>query len=220
MRIKSTSNSGVFNPRLLLTLVLCAIGASLSVFSWASNPPTSTITVPSAVGQTVVVKWTGEIPPLANATSDCTNFADTPAVDQHLPTINVPAGIYNSLNAKFEFNISWDGASGNDEILTVLNPDGSTLDSSDGGDPTETVTGKNLAQGTYKVIACGFANTSSQTYVGKLTITTTAGGIVPPPPIGPTAAAAGVPRYYTFAPPPTIGEAAGEPTLGFNKNTK
>ncbi|MFN2623297.1 MAG: PKD domain-containing protein [Chthoniobacterales bacterium] len=220
MRIKSTSNSGVFNPRLLLTFVLCAIGASLAVFSWASSPATSTITVPSAVGQTITVTWTGEIPPGANPTSDCTNLADTAAVDQHLPTINVPAGIYNSLNAKFEFNISWDGASGNDEILTVLNPDGSTLDSSDGGDPTETVTGKNLAQGTYKVIACGFTNTSSQAYVGKLTITTTAGGIILPPPIPPTAAAPGVPRYYDFAPPATIGEAAGEPTIGFNKTTK
>ena len=220
MRIKTTANSGIFNPRLLLTFLLCAIGASLAVFSWASNPGTSTVTVPSTVGQTVVVKWTGEIPPLANATSDCSTLADTPAVDQHLPTINVPAGLYNSLNAKFEFNISWDGESGNDEILTVLNPDGSTLASSDGGDPSETVTGKNLAQGTYKVIACGFTNTSAQAYVGKLTITTTAGGIVPPPPIGPTAAAPGLPRYYTFAPPPTIGEAAGEPTIGFNKTTK
>jgi photosystem II stability/assembly factor-like uncharacterized protein len=220
MRIKSTSHAGIFSPRLLLTLVLCAIGASLAVFSWASNPATSTITVPSTVGQTITVTWAGEIPPGANPTSDCTNLADTPVVDQHLPTINVPAGIYNSLNAKFEFNISWDGASGNDEILTVLNPDGSTLASSDGGDPTETVTGKNLAQGTYKVIACGFTNTSPQAYNGKLTITTTAGGIVPPPPIPPTAAAPGVPRYYTFAPPATIGEAAGEPTLGFNKTTK
>src|SRR3954470_3758539 len=220
MRTKSASKSGVINPRLILTVALFAIGASLAMLSWASSPATSTITVPSVVGQKVEVTWTGEIPPLANATSDCTNLADTPAVDQHLPTINVPAGIYNSLNAKFEFNISWDGASGNDEILTVLNPDGSTLASSDGGDPTETVTGKNLAQGTYKVIACGFTNTSSQAYVGKLTITTIAGGVVRPPPIPPTAAAPGLPRYYNFAPPATIGEAAGEPTIGFNKTTK
>ncbi|PYJ85462.1 MAG: hypothetical protein DME70_09525, partial [Verrucomicrobia bacterium] len=108
--------------------------------------------MPSGAGQTVTVTWTGEIPPGANPTSDCTNLADTPAVDQHLPKINVPAGLYNSVNAKFEFNITWDPAAGNDEILTVLNPDGSTLDSSDGGDPTETVTAKNLAAGTYKVI--------------------------------------------------------------------
>jgi hypothetical protein len=220
MRTKSASKSGVINPRLILTVALFAVGGSLGLLSWASSPPTSTITVPSAVGQTITVTWTGEIPPLANATSDCTNLADTPAVDQHLPTINVPAGIYNALQAKFEFNISWDGASGNDEILTVLNPDGTTLDSSDGGDPTETVTANNLAQGTYKVIACGFTNTSPQAYVGKLTITTSAGGVVRPPPIPPTAAAPGVPRYYNFAAPPTMGEAAGEPTIGFNKTTK
>jgi PKD domain-containing protein len=220
MRTKSASKSALVNPRLILIVALFAVGASLGLLSWASSPPTSTITVPSAVGQTVTVTWTGEIPPGANPTSDCTNLADTPAVDQHLPTINVPAGIYNALNAKFEFNISWDGASGNDEILTVLNPDGSTLDSSDGGDPTETVTANNLAQGTYKVIACGFTNTTAQAYVGKLTITTLAGGIVQPPPIPQTPAAPGVPRYYSFAPPATIGEAAGEPTIGFNKNTK
>ena len=92
--------------------------------------------MPSTSGQTVTVHWTGSIPPLVNGTSDCTNFADTPAVDQHLPTINVPAGLYNSVNAKFTFNIARENSAGNDEILTVLNPDGSTLASSDGGDPS------------------------------------------------------------------------------------
>ncbi|HEX8899202.1 MAG TPA: hypothetical protein VF751_10940, partial [Chthoniobacterales bacterium] len=96
-----------------MTFLLFAVAASLAVFSWASNPATSTITVPATVGQKVTVTWTGQIPPLANATSDCANLADTPAVDQHLPTINVPAGVYSTLTAKFEFNISWDGASGN-----------------------------------------------------------------------------------------------------------
>ena len=46
-----------------------------------------------------------------------------------------PAGIYNSVNAKFTFRIEWDVNAGNDEVLTVLKPDGTTLDSSDGGDP-------------------------------------------------------------------------------------
>ncbi len=115
-------------------LIVAAITTTITHFSAveASNPPTSNITVPSIIGQTVSVTWTGEIPALVNGTSDCTNLADTLAVDQHLPTINVPAGVYNNLKAKFTFNITWDGNAGNDEILTVLNPDGSTLDSSDG----------------------------------------------------------------------------------------
>jgi hypothetical protein len=221
MRINPASESGVFNPRLFVTFLLFVIGVSLAMFSWASNPATSSITVPSSAGQSVTVTWTGQIPPLVNGTSDCTNFADTPAVDQHLPTISVPAGIYNSVNAKFTFNISWngDGSAGNDEVLTVLNPDGTTLGSSDTSNPSETVTKTNLPAGTYKVIACGFiTGPNPQSYVGKLTIdTSTGGGPPPPPPLpAPTPAFPGGARYYNYAPPATIGEASGEPSIGYN----
>jgi PKD repeat protein len=221
MQKKHVSESGIFNPRLFLAVALCASGALLAMFSFASTPPTSSITVPSSDGQTVIVKWTGEIPPLANGSSDCANFADTPLVDQHLPTIHVPAGAYNNVKAKFTFNISWDGSSGNDEILTVLKPDGSELDSSDTGNPSETVTADNLPAGTYKVIACGFTNTSQQSYNGKLTITTSTGGPPPPPPTpAPTPSFAGGPRYTNYAPPPAVGENAGEPSIGYNLMTK
>ena len=101
----------------------------------ASDPATSNITVPSSAGQTVTVTWAGSIPPLTNATSDCAVFADTPTVDQHLSTVSVPNGLYNTINAKFTFRISWANPD-NDEILTVINPDGTTLDSSDGGTPS------------------------------------------------------------------------------------
>src|ERR1700719_393288 len=37
----------------------------------------------------------------------------------------------------------------------------------------------------------------------------------PPTPSGP-----GIPRYYNYAPPPGMGEAAGEPSIGFNPATK
>lgn len=221
MRKNPASQSGIFNPRVFAAFSLCSIGALLAMLSFASDPPTNSITVPSTTGQTVTVIWTGEIPPLVNGASDCTNLADTPVVDQHLPTVTVPAGIYNTLNAKFTFNITWDGAAGNDEILTVLKPDGTTLDSSDGGDPSETVTGYNLDPGTYKVIACGFlSGPSPQSYTGKLTIDTSSGAPPPPPLPTPPPAVPGVPRYYNYFPPAGIGEAAGEPTMGFNLATK
>lgn len=218
MHTKSVFNSGVFNPRLLLTFVLFAIGASLAMFSWASNPATSNITVPGSPGQKVEVTWAGEIPPLVNGTSDCTNLADTPAADQHVSTVNVPAGVYNSVNAKFTFRIEWDENAGNDEILTVLKPDGTTLDSSDGGDPHEEITATNLPAGAYKIIACGFISApTAQSYVGKLTIDTSAGGPPAPPPTPtPAPAAPGVPRYYNYAPPAATGEASGEPSIGYN----
>jgi hypothetical protein len=222
MRINPAFKSGVFNPRFLLTSILFAIGVSLAMFSWASNPATSSITVPGSAGQKVEVTWTGDIPALVNGTSDCTNFADTPAADQHVSTVNVPAGLYNSVNAKFTFRIEWDPAAGNDEVLTVLNPDGTTLAKSDGGDPHEEITATNLAAGAYKIIACGFiSGPTPQSYIGKLTIDTSAGGPPTPPPTPtPAPAAPGVPRYYNYAPPPTIGEASGEPSIGYNLTSK
>ena len=220
MQKKSPSESGFFNPRVLLAFALCSTGALLALF--ASTPPTSSITVPSTIGQTVTITWTGTIPPLVNGTSDCTNFADTPAVDQHMPTINVPAGVYNSVNAKFTFNISWDGAAGNDEVLTVLKPNGTALGSADTSNPSETVTGNNLPEGTYKVIACGFiTGPAGQPYTGKLTIDTSTSAGPPPPPPTPTPAPAapGVPRYYNYAAPAAVGENAGEPSIGYNLTT-
>lgn len=218
MRINSISKSGVVNPRLILTFILFAIGGSLAFFSWASTPPTSNITVPGSAGQKVEVTWSGEIPPLVNGTSDCTNLADTPAADQHVSTVNVPANIYNSVNAKFTFRIEWDANAGNDEVLTVLKPDGTTLDSSDGGDPSEEITATNLPAGAYKIIACGFiSGPTPQSYTGKLTIDTSAGGPPPPPPLpDPTPSFAGGPRYLNYSPPPAVGEAAGEPSIGYN----
>ncbi len=199
--------------------------APRAVYSHCSaSPPLPAqvpITVPGTSGQTVSVTWAGTIPALVNGTSDCTNVADTPLSDQHLPTIIVPAGVYNNVNAKFTFNISWDGAAGNDEVLTVLNPNGTALDSSDGGDPSETVTANNLPDGTYKVVACGFiSGPAGQPYVGKLTIDTTSGGPPPPPPTPtPAPAAPGVPRYYNYSAPPAVGENAGEPSIGYNLTT-
>lgn len=221
MRKHPAPESGVFNPRLLFAFSLCCGAALLAMLSFASTPPTSGITVPSTANQTVTVTWTGSIPPGANASSDCSALADTPAADQHVSTVNVPAGAYNSVNAKFTFNITWPDTAGNDEILTVLKPDGTTLDSSDGGTPSETVEGTNLPAGAYKIIACGFlSGPDPQTYSGKLTITTASGGPPSPPPTPtPAPAAAGVPRYYNYAPPAAIGEASGEPSIGYNLAT-
>ena len=179
MKTSSSSESAIFNPRVFATFLFCAAGASLAMFAWASSPGTTNITVPSTVGQTVSVMWTGTIPPLANATSNCTALADTPAVDQHITTINVPPNVYNSVTAQFTFNISWtpvvdDAAS--DEILTVVG-----IGSSDGGSPSETVSAQNLGAGNYKIIACGFTNAQPQPYTGKLTITTSAPAGPPPP---------------------------------------
>src|ERR1700731_1265496 len=100
MRKNSQSQTAFFNPRIVITAALCSIGASLGWLSFASTPATDSITVPSTAGQTVSVTWTGTIPPFNNSNpltgSDCTSFAGTAVVDQHVSTVIVPAGVYNN----------------------------------------------------------------------------------------------------------------------------
>jgi hypothetical protein len=209
-----TSKSGLFSPRILLAFSLCAVATLFVMLSFASSPPTSTVTVPSTIGQTVTRTWTGTIPPLANASSNCAVLADTPAVDQHVSTVIVPAGIYNTLSAKFEFKITWDGGSGNDEVLTVVGPAGQ-VGSSDGGSPIEVVAANNLVAGAYKIIACGFVSgPTPQAYNGTLTITTFGPDPAPPP------------NYTTGAitfGPATVADfqrTEGEPLLHLDKDAK
>jgi hypothetical protein len=224
------SQSALFHPRTLVVVVLFSIGLSLGWLGFASTPATDSITVPSTPGRTVTVTWTGTIPPLNNNTSDCAMFAGTPVVDQHVSTVVVPPGVYNSVDAYFKFKISWIPSTGqettNDEILTVLNPGGSELNSSDGASTTETVRGQNLAGGDYTSVACGFNNAAPQNYTATLTITTCAPGTGclnggGGPFGGPDPTVPGNPRYKNFYAPEGSGaqSSEGEFNIGFDPIT-
>ena len=155
-------------------VVIAGFAAGLALFAagstYAADPPTSTVAVPTAVGQTVTREWTGTIPAGGNPTNSCASVANTPLVDQHEVTITVPPGTYDTVDATFTFTITWADAT-NDEILTVLDPDGLEVGSSDGGTNVETVVAKDLAEGTYTAVACPFA-AAQVTYSGKLVVTT------------------------------------------------
>lgn len=151
-------------PTTLALAALFTAGASI-----ASTPATSSVTVPSTAGQTVTSTWTGTIQPGANATSSCAGFEVIS--DRHDVTINVPPGTYDTIDAAFKFTITWVDAT-QDEILTVLDPQGEEIDSSDGGTNVETVNANSLPAGTYAVLACPFAALDPVTYTGKLEITT------------------------------------------------
>jgi uncharacterized repeat protein (TIGR01451 family) len=180
--VSAVRGPSIFRAFVAAALVLGGIGVSVSQ---ASTPASSSATVPTSAGQTITDTWTGSIPAGTNPSSNCGPLAGTPAADQHLVTVNVPAGVYETLQANFTFNITWGDAS-NDEILTVIGPDGKVVGSSDGGQPSEAVSRTNLPAGTYKVIACGFiSGPDPQPYSGRLTIETVALP-PPPPPSGPS----------------------------------
>jgi hypothetical protein len=213
MKTNLFSKSGLFNPRILLAFSLCSVGTLLVMLSFASSPPADNVTVPSTIGQTVTKTWTGTIPVLTNASSDCTVLADSAVADTHTSTIIVPAGVYNTVSAQFTFNIAWTPVTNintSDEILTVVG-----VASSDGGNPSETVSAQNLVAGNYKIVACGFTNAQPQPYTGTLTITTSAPTTTTTPP-----------NYTTGAirfGPATVADfqrTEGEPLLHLDKDAK
>ncbi|MGI8414810.1 MAG: hypothetical protein ACR2P2_01095 [Nakamurella sp.] len=141
----------------------------------AATPAAQSVTVPTRVGQTRTVGWSGTIPPGANPTSDC-NGAPSALSDVETIAVSVPAGAYQNVSASFTFSISWTPVGSpttNDEILTVVGPNGAEVGSSDTSNTTETVTASDIQPGNYQVQACGFANATAQPYTGSLVVQTT-----------------------------------------------
>ena len=169
--------------KLAMAAVLAVVSLLLAGSSVASTPPASSVAVPSSAGQTVSSTWTGTIQPGVNPTSSCAPPSSS-LVDEHAVTINVPAGTYDTVDAAFKFTITWADAT-HDEILTVLDPQGEEIESSDGGSNVETVNANSLPQGTYKALACAFAAAAPVDYEGKLEITTTARASEPSLPSAP-----------------------------------
>jgi hypothetical protein len=164
----------LFTRARVLTAAALATAAMTPLVASASTPQSGTVTVPTTAGGTASDTWTGTIPVSSNPTSSC---AATGALanDSHDLTVNVPAGLYDTMDATFLFRIDWTPAADgglHDEILTVTDDAGTELGSSDGSTNSEQVTLKNLAAGTYHVLACGYTNTGDQPYTGAVTVTT------------------------------------------------
>jgi hypothetical protein len=173
---------------LAVTGLLCLPLLVLAPGTRAAEPATSSLTVPGTAGQTVTSTYTGTISPGANPNSNCS--LPTAPADEHAVELVVPAGTYDQVSAVITFKIAWE-ASDNDEILSVVGPDGEEIGSSDGGSPEETVALNDLVAGTYTAAACAFASPTPQDYTGTITVTTKAkaaagpdgtggGGGVPP----------------------------------------
>ena len=161
------------NGRRLAAIVLTAglTGALVVPMAQAADPATSTLAVPSGVGSAEVT-WTGTVNPGASgvATNSC-DAVPGPDLDTHVTTIQVPANVTAAtFDVAFTFDIQWaDGTQ--DMVLSVIDADGNTLGSSDGGSPQETVSLRNLPSGDYSVIACAFAVAAPTAYDGLVRAT-------------------------------------------------
>lgn len=163
----------------LLALMVATVGIG-AVGVGASTPPSSTVTVPSRIGESVTVTWSGTIPAGATPTSSCN---DAVLSDTHLVGVTAPRRGYDRFDALFEFSITWTPPTGvsnaTDEILTVNGQDGADpgegetaeIGSSDTSGTTEKVVAHNLPGGAYSVLACPFTSALPQDYTGTLTVT-------------------------------------------------
>jgi hypothetical protein len=182
---------------LLLGVVVPASGAS------------DQVTAPTTVGQTVTVTWQGTVLPGANPTSECGLPTDVGA-STHEVDLVVPTGTYSQVAVLASASIAFTG--GNDLILTIVRPDGTTVSSDSGGNGGgETASVNNPPAGHYQIITCAFAGTSSQDYTGTLTLTASA--IAPPTTTPVTCTAPG--KALQFSQPAYVDttRAGGEPSV-------
>jgi PKD repeat protein len=227
MQKKSTSESGLFNPRILAAFFLCSAGVLLTMFSLASTPPSGTLSDTSGplnytAGPFNVANPT-PLPEGVDAGPECNNPSQP--CDDFALTITLPTG-YKAAhpNVSAKVTLSWtDTGSGNSDYDlyiyngTVTNTDGSKAadhQSATSANP-EIATIKPLADGTqtFTVKVVPFTPTNETV---RVTIELVTGSSVPSAPPGVGGSGPGVPRFFNYVSPPGIANSVGEPSIGSN----
>ncbi|HEX4895027.1 MAG TPA: sialidase family protein, partial [Solimonas sp.] len=218
--------------------LLAITAAAVSWWALASEPASHDVAVPTQVGQTVTVEWTGVVPAGAPgaATNSCGLAPDTGTTDDHhLVNLSVADGTYDRVNVSATFSIEWEQTNATplvntpDLVLTVTQ-DGTELGSADGSEPREAVVVSNPTAGVFDAIACAYVADADTPYRGKLVLTATAagggggggGGDALSPPAGTGNASGLPPRFQPYAPDyPKLGFGmfGGEATLDVNWKT-
>jgi hypothetical protein len=226
MRKKVSSQSGMFNPRVAAGFLLCAAGALLAMFGFATTPSNGTISDSSTS-----VTYTGgpfTVPTNAtdNASGPVTCDAADPCDDFPL-TINISSA-YKTAHPDdlVKIVVSWTDPTSQQDLdiflVDTAAPGGPyTAHGVNAGDNPEVmkVPIANLPTGAhnYLVRVVPFVSTG-QTYTGNITLEAPAS--VGPTPTPPPPFSGIAPRYYNYAPGPGQGENAGEPSIGYNLTTK
>lgn len=199
-------------------VVATALLVCFSLPLLASDPLSHDLTVPTTIGQTTTVEWTGTVPPgaVGAGTNSCTSGV---LEDHHVINLTVPAGAYANVQVTAAFHIEWDDG-GQDLILTVLHDDSTEIGSSDAGTPEENVVATKPPAGAYTAMACAFLSSASTSYRGRLTLTATAPSQNPA--AGKGNASGPAPRFQHYAPDYArqgFGMFGGEATVDVNTKT-
>ncbi|MDQ3313263.1 MAG: PKD domain-containing protein, partial [Verrucomicrobiota bacterium] len=200
----------------VVAVALCGIGASLGWLSFAATPSSGTLSP-----TTTTIEYAGSGPYFIPSTLGDT--CDAPdQCDEFALTVNVPAD-YATTNpaAKVRVEISWDDPTGAaaDFDLYVHDSNGAQIggtSAATSANPEKIEFAAGSGTKTYTLRTKPYLP-AGLNYKGKVTLI--AGGPAGPAPT-PAPFVGIAPRYYNYAPGPGIGENAGEPTVGFNLQTK
>src|SRR5438067_11583295 len=233
MRKNPASESGLFNPRVLIALSLCSVGALLAMFSFASTPPSGTLTDTSGplsytagpffVANPTPILFVDQGPECSGSAQPCDDYA---------LTVTLPAGYAAAHpNAAVKVTLSWtDAGSGSSDYDlyiykgTVHSTDGSqaaNYQSASSANP-EIASISPLSDGAslYTVKIVPYTPTGESVHV-TIELLPGSGGGGSSGFGGPDPTTPGVPRYQNFyAPPGSSAEtSAGEFNIGFNPHS-
>jgi len=151
--------------------VLVTVGVAFTTLIGIASGDTQ-IAVPTTIGQSVTVSWTGTVLPGANTNSECGQVTDIGA-DIFAANLSVPDNLYSSVSVSASATITFDGPS--DMIVTIVASDGRTSSADAASfDGDESTSLRNPPAGSLKVISCMFAGALPQAYTGTLTLTASA----------------------------------------------
>src|SRR5712691_17914 len=240
MQNNSSSQTGIFNLRVVSALALCSVGAMFGLLSFASTPPSGTLTDTSGpltytAGPFNVANPTPVI--FVDQGPEC--FGTAQPCDDYALTVTLPSGYHTANpNAAVKVTLSWgDTGSGQSDydLYIYKNPrsdcspnDCTATDGTQAADyqsastaNPEVATISPLADGTqkYTLVIVPYTPTGETVNV-RIELLPGSGG-VPGPFGGPDPTTPGVPRYQNFFAPEgsSAQSGQGEFNIGFNPQT-
>ena len=231
MRTRTLSQSGIFNPRVLVAVILCSIGGSLGWLSFASTPSSGTLTPATPVLTYDAGPFTtANQSPVGLGQLDTGPRCNSNAFpcDSYTLTVSLPSG-YTAANPNSAVKVTlfWTdtGTGQSDYDLYIYNGVNPTVDGNHPADH-QSASGSNpevgiinpLVDGTsqYNIKILPFQPTHETLHV-RIELLPGSGSINPnfggPDPTTP-----GVPRYHIFEAPAgsTADSSQGEFNIGFN----
>jgi hypothetical protein len=232
MRKKVSSQSGMLNPRILVAVMLCSVGAWMAMLSFASTPSSGTLSLATPVlTYTAGPFFQANQSPVGLGQLDTGPRCDTGAFpcDSYGLTVSLPAG-YSAAhpNAAVKVTMSWTdtGAGQSDYDLYIYNGANPTVDgnhpadhqSTSGSDPEVAVINPVVDGSTQYTVKIVPFQPTGETLQIRIELLPGSGGIFPgfggADPTTP-----GVPRYQVFVAPPNADVGNGEFNIGFNPHT-